>query len=216
MTSSKTRLPCGYEALRPLSKSENALLCREEASGRLLVVKLRQSAARLRDEARALAAAAGFVAAPALYFAMVVNGSTPGASWLGLEYRTGRPLRELAGRLEKGELGRLAAKLQFTVRSLHEDWRMAHGGLTPDSILLSDDGALSFLNWDKAIARRGPGSGTTPVTLDDDAISLPQAFEKDWQAIETCLNFLRDDGAGTPLPGASKNPKLSWDWMQRT
>ena len=144
--SSSHPFPTGYAPLKRLSSRSSALLSREHATERLVVLKsyTPERVSEFRREAKALAALAGCEWAPKLYFAV----EEARQSWLAIEYFQAQPLSlhtlDLAGRT------RLANGLGDAVRELHQmGW--AHGDLSPENVLvrpIGDTVRFKLIDWE--------------------------------------------------------------------
>lgn len=156
----------GYQPLRRLATASSTYLCREDASDRLVVLKVfsQCKVTAFRNESRALAALAKSGLAPELLFALNTSDHRNETAFaLGIEYLPGKSMAELLPHLIALPIAhrvRLGQRLIRSLSALHaQGW--THGDLSPGNILLTisaanpaDSWQVHFVDWEFAIKRQ--------------------------------------------------------------
>lgn len=179
-----------YEILKPLSLSGNSQLCRERATGRLLVQKRFAPANEkfFTREAKMLHAVQGFSGAPLLYYAWQEKD---GCGLIGREFIAG----ERMGALVHAPV-EMAKALRIALNELHDKFGVCHGDISPNNILLRENSKNGLdailLDWEFARAFK------------EESLSSYENFrgslgfadgekglrERDEHAFISCLSFL--------------------------
>jgi predicted Ser/Thr protein kinase len=219
----KTSSSCvtAFEVLRPLSFSSAVELCRERATGRLLVRKRFPSNAQafFEREATTLHYLRHFSASPQLYFAWQEEDGT---SVLGREYFSGSPLCD-AQNWNAEEKSAVASALKALVQELHDKFGMSHGDISPRNVLvIREQNAplkLGLLDWEFArkfqtetLESYSSFRGSVGFTEVGEHNSLR---EKDLLALAACwkeLGLPEPNLATPPLGSKPKTEKRRWLW----
>lgn len=138
-----------YTVLRPLSQHSKTYLCKEDATHRLLVIKRFQNerVEFFAKEAQALNELASSGICPQLYFATRLKDE----AIIGMQYKTGKPLLELAKKSDFDTMLSIKNKLIKTIKDLHTNFHYAHCDLNPNNILVKMDKSatnMCILDWE--------------------------------------------------------------------
>lgn len=183
-----------YVVLKPLSLRSAVYLCRERASGRLLVIKLFSSAnaTLFAAESKALLYLGDTKLAPQMYFSWIRQDCRV----LGMEWVDGTTLYDGNPIWPKEKKIEIARQLTETVEYLLTKLNYAHQDLSPKNILVKNNGSLVLVDWESSVdlsdqTLRSFNLCGTPGFMDTDSESpLPQ---RDLGALRSCIKFLGVD-----------------------
>lgn len=183
-------------------------LCREDASGRLVVLKIFQESVQrsMKDaffrEVKNLTELTALSFIPKILFAYEQKTS-PVSFILGTEYRPGKTLLELKGSITQEELNCLGRMIYLDIQNLHEKG-YTHGDLSPRNILAQaciDNGnsswELTFVDWEFAEKIQDQGLSTYEQFRGTPGFSGTFTAEdrcaQDWNGFESCMKYLGID-----------------------
>lgn len=204
MQDAKLELTCNYTILKQMSKHTKIFLCKEEATGRLLVIKSfeRERLPFYHHEAYALGQLSELKEVPGLLFCSANKTD----AFLGIQYLRGRPLIEIYESLNPAQKQAIKSTLSTFLKDLHEKNFFCHGDLNPKNILvhlLKDQVEIKIIDWEFAQPLRSENihnyskfRGTLGLTPE---LSTNSLIERDQQVLEKIFEKF--------LPGSKKVSK---------
>ena len=191
----------GYSLLRSLSLASKVYLCREDASDRMLVLKIKsgEKLDLLKKEIYALRDLEGFPYAPRLLFAQVLEQNKELKEMvLGQEYKLGEPLHFLKDKLTETEKCTVKEALKNALHLLHTQYFRTHGDLSPKNILVNrasqGEIKITLIDWEfsektseENLSHHNHYRGTIGYTPLQAGASLK---EKDREALSQVFHFL--------------------------
>ena len=126
-----------YQVLRTLSNHSCLYLCREYATGRLVVSRFYEDPLAFQAEVSALTTLEHYAFAPKLYFAGPLPNQEQEGNWVIRSYFTGKPWSQVAQELTQSESKFFSEQLNQAINELHANFLMIHGDISPNNILIS-------------------------------------------------------------------------------
>ena len=216
-TENKFDLLNGYEFLRPLSLSSRVYLCRENATGRLLVIKknLEASETDYFRELRALTVLSQEPFVPQLYFAT--------QRYLGSQYFPGQSFASCKEDLSKEVRRLLGRHLMTVVHDLHHRLGWTHGDISPKNCLFRLTSAgegvseLMLVDWEYSqplngdtLATYAGFCGTVGFASTD---TSKDRIARDEEALKATLKFIDAEDVFIPVEKRKTEKKRWRSWI---